>query len=245
MNRRRTARRERFLAEMSREAVACYRDPYKEWDDDEREYMPLFLSLVGNGKQILDLAGGYGKALPLLVQNGNSVLLGDLSTESLLGAQESFTSSGAQSIRLDILKELPFADGAFDGVWFSEAFEYVPPDTRARFLQALRWIVKDDGVVFLNGEGLSDELTIPAYLKNYLYWKILKLAPVIWGEYIYKLDLPLYQGWHYHALLLSKRVEKLFRDAGFEIIRSKDFRQREYTAYILKAKPSGGQLLCR
>jgi hypothetical protein len=31
----------------------------------------------------------------------------------------------------------PFRDGVVDGVWFAQAFEYVPPDKREIFLKAL------------------------------------------------------------------------------------------------------------
>ena len=235
MNETRRRKREQFLSRMSKEAVASYEDPYSEWDYDEKVYLPLFLSLVGSGRHILDLAGGYAKAAPHLLNNGNSVVLADLSTRSLRDGQKALTSTDVQFVRMNMLLELPFVVGAFDGVWFSEAFEYVPPDKRAKFLGALRRIVKDQGIVFLNAEGLSKDRSILSYLKNYLYWKLVRRAPVAWGEYIYMLDLQGYKGWHYHSLVLSRRIESSFQAAGFEILKATDFGRREYNAYLLRA----------
>jgi len=48
----RTRRRERFLAAMSKDAMRAYEYPYSDWDEDEKEYMPQFPSLVGRGKRI-------------------------------------------------------------------------------------------------------------------------------------------------------------------------------------------------
>jgi len=220
---------------MSREAIAAYDDPYKEWYAEEKQYLPTFLSLVGTGKRILDLAGGYAKAPPLLLQGGNSVVLADLSTQSLRDGRATLDSRDVDFVKLNMLLELPFVDGGFDGVWFSEAFEYVPPDQRMQFLRTLRRVVQDGGVVLLSAEGLSKETTFFVYLKNYLYWKLVKRAPVVWGEYIYMLDLPRYKGWHYHALVLSRRIESSFKAAGFEILKSKTGRETEYSLYILRA----------
>jgi len=231
----RTRRRELFLAKMSEESNASYEVPYREWYDEEREFIRIFLSLVGNGKRILDLAGGYAKAAPVLLQGDNSVVIADLSLKSLRDGRADLTPSDVQFIQLDMLAELPFVDGAFDGIWYAEAFEYVPPDMRMHFLRALRRIVRDRGIVFLSAEGLSKETTPISYVKNYLYWKVVKRAPVVWGEYIYMLDLPGYKGWHYHALTLSRRIEKCFRAADFEILRSKRSGESEYSLYVLRA----------
>lgn len=66
-----------------RKAVACYVDPYRKWEGDEKENLPVFLARVGGRSRILDLAGGYGKAIPHLLQDGNSVILADESTHSV------------------------------------------------------------------------------------------------------------------------------------------------------------------
>lgn len=231
----RKRKRQQFLEMMSREAVECYRVPYRDWDPGEKELLPQFLSLTGGDKRILDLAGGYAKAAPSLLQDGNSVVLADMSLPSLQAGRNELTHGDVQFVRLNMLAGMPFVEGAFDGIWFAEAFEYVPPDERMEFLKDLRRILKEHGVVFLNMEGLSDELPMRSYLRNYLYWKLVKRAPVVWGEYIYMLDLPGYKGWHYHSLVLGKRIERLLRTAGFEILKSKPSGESEYSAYLMRA----------
>ena len=230
----RVRRRKEFLEKMSKEAIASYDDTYKEWYDDEKEYLPIFMSHLGSGRYILDLAGGYAKAPPQLIGNDNSVVLADLSLTSLKNGRAE-QSGNVEFVLMDMLVEMPFVDGAFDGIWFTEAFEYVPPDQRVRFLRSLRRIVKEGGVVYLTAEGLSKGQTRLSYLKNYLYWKVVKRAPVVWGEYIYMLDLPKYKGWHYHALVLSMRIEKSFLSAGFEVEKLKRFGKSEYASFLLRA----------
>lgn len=235
MVRGRSKRREEFLKHMSDESVACYVDPYRTWDGKEKEYLPIFLSELGGSKLILDLAGGYGKATPLLLEGKNSVVLADLSVESLRNDRAALGSKGVQFVLMNMLKEFPFIDEAFDGIWFIEAFEYVPPDQRTQFLRELRRAVKRGGPVFLTAEGLSDEMSLLSYLKSYLYWKLVKRAPIMWGELIYKLDLPLYKGLHYHSLLLNRSFEKQLTNAGFEIVKS-EFRDKSgYSSYLMRA----------
>jgi ubiquinone/menaquinone biosynthesis C-methylase UbiE len=236
MRRTREEKRREFLARMFKDAMVSYEVPYREWEDDEKEHLPMFMSLVGSGKLILDLAGGYGKAPPHLIEAGGRVVLGDLSIESMKSARETLAKSDIDFVRLDMNTRLPFSDRAFDGIWFAEAIEYVPPDSRERFLAELRRILRDEGVVFLNAEGLSSEVTRFTYLKNYLYWKIVKRAPVLWGEYIYMLHEPPYHGWHYHSLTLGRRIERQFRDAGFDIVKSKDRGEGCYTTYVLRTR---------
>lgn len=235
MRRSRELRRKLFLERMSKEAMASYEDSYRDWYGSEKEFLPIFLSLVGGGRHIMDLAGGCGKAVPDLLNDGNSVVLADLSLHSLKDARATLAPGDVEFARLDMLAELPFVDDTFDGIWFAEAFEYIPPDARLRFLRAMRRIVKDGGVVFLSAEGLSAERTWFMYVKNYLYWKLVKRAPVVWGEYIYMLDLPAYKGWHYHSLVLSRRIERTLQSAGFEVVRREGFGKTEYASYILKA----------
>jgi hypothetical protein len=95
-------------------------------------------------------------------------------------------------------------------------------------------VVRDGGIIYLSAEVPDKETTVPKYLKNYLYWKLVKREPVVWGEYIYMLELPKYKGWHYHALNFKGRLEKHLRAAGFEILKSKSG-ESVYNVFILKA----------
>lgn len=129
---------------------------------------------------------------------------------------------------------MPFKDSTFDGVWFTQAFEYVPPDERENFLRSLKGILKPSGLVFVNVAKVPNECSFISYLKNYLYWKIIKRQPIVWGEYIYKLHLKHYTGWHYHAVVFSKRIEKTFKKVGFKIIKTR-YDKKGYLTYLLQA----------
>ena len=48
--------------------------------------------------------------------------------------------------------DLPFSKDMFDGIWFSQAFEYVPPDRRERFLASLRQFLKPQGILYMSVE---------------------------------------------------------------------------------------------
>ncbi|MEM2463961.1 MAG: class I SAM-dependent methyltransferase [Candidatus Bathyarchaeia archaeon] len=114
------------------------------------------MHLVGFDKLVLDLAGGYGRVTPHLMDNNNTVVLADLSIHSLHLAKESLPNVNMHIVRVDML-HLPFTDGVFDAVWFTQAFEYVPPDKREGFLQDLRRILKGGGIAFLNVAKVPNE----------------------------------------------------------------------------------------
>ncbi len=224
--------RKEFLLRMFMEAVRAYERPGEEWGEDEKEFLPIFIHLLGSDRLVLDLAGGYGRVTPYLMVNNNTVVLGDLSQHSLQIAKKTIQNFNLHILRMDML-HLPFRDDLFDGVWFTQAFEYVPPDEREKFLQALRRILKSGGYVFLNVAKVPNECSFISYLKNYLYWKIIKRQPVIWGEYIYKLHSRNYTGWHYHAVVFTKRIEKTFKKVGFKTIKTR-YDKKGYLTYLLK-----------
>jgi len=227
------SRRKKFLAKMFLEALKAYECPGEEWSEDEKEFLPIFTRLLGSGRLVLDLAGGYGRVTPHLIVGNNTVVLGDLSQHSLQLAKKTIQNVSLHILRMDMLHP-PFRDSIFDGVWFAQAFEYVPPDEREIFLKALRRILKSGGYVFLNVAKVPNECSFISYLKSYLYWKIIKRQPVIWGEYIYKLHLEHYNGWHYHAVVFTKRIEKVFKKVGFKIIKTR-YDKKGYLTYLLKA----------
>jgi len=231
------SKRKEFLARMFKEAMIPYEHLGEEWSEDEKEFLPLFQSLVGRRKLILDLAGGYGRVTPHLMQNNNSVILADLSLHSLQHAKKTLENTHVDFIRID-MRYLPFADSRFHCVWFAQAFEYVPPDTREEFLYALRKVLRSSGFVFINIAKVPNECSRVSYLKNYLYWKLVKMAPVVWGDYIYRLHSKDYQGWHYHSVVFTRRIEKSFGKANFKILNFKDYGKKGYFSYILQATSS-------
>jgi len=230
----RNLKREKFLARLFREVRKIYQKPGEEWSEDEKEFLPVFLQNVGRNKVILDLAGGYGRVTPHLMAK-NSVILADFSFHSLLHAKETLKAKPAGLVCMDMF-HIPFVTNLFDGVWFTQAFEYVPPDMREPFLVSLRELVKKGGVVFLNVAKVPNECSRLSYIKNYVYWKLIRRAPMVWGDYIYKINLRHYQGWHYHAVVFTRRIEKTFRKVGFKILKFRDYGKSGYFTYILQAR---------
>ena len=133
---------------------------------------------------------------------------------------------------MDIL-HLPFIDNVFDGVWFTQAFEYVPPDERENFLRILKRILKGGGFVFLNVAKVPNECSLFSYLKNYLYWRLIKRQPVMWGDYIYKIHSKHYIGWHYHSVVFTRRIENTFEKNNFRILKCRDGKNG-YLTYLLQ-----------
>ena len=229
-----TSSRRRFLLKMIKEAMIPYEHPGEEWSLDEKEFLPLFMKILRPNSLILDLAGGYGRVTPHLVADGNRVVLADLSTHSLRLAKMTLKGN-VNLVRLDMLN-LPFRENTFNGIWFTQAFEYVPPDLRENFLRSIRRIMRKGGVFFINVARVPNECSIFSYLKNYLYWKMIKRQPVKLGDFIYKLSLEHYRGWHYHSVVFTKRIEKTFRKTGFEILKFRDYGRKGYLTYLLQAK---------
>jgi ubiquinone/menaquinone biosynthesis C-methylase UbiE len=214
------------------EAMRPYEFPGEEWSEDEKEFLPVFVKSARPDGLVLDLAGGYGRVTGLLVDKGKQVVLADLSIHSLKQARRSLDGA-VDLVRADFL-HLPFVPNVFEGVWFTQAFEYVPADFREALLEDLYRIVKRDGLIFVNVAKVPGEASLLSYLRSFVYWRILKQEPVIWGDYIYKLKLEHYEGWHYHSVVFSRRIEKVFRKTNFKILRSKSY-SGGYLAYLLQA----------
>jgi len=212
-----------------------YEHPGEEWSEDEKEFLPLFQNLIGHKKLVLDLAGGYGRVTPHLMQNNNFVILADLSLHSLRHAKKTLETCNMDFLCLDI-RYLPFVGSTFNGVWFTQACEYVPPDLREEFLHALRRILKERGFVFVNIAKVPNECSRLVYLKNYIYWKLIRRMPVVWGDYIYRLSLKDYHGWHYHSVVFTRRIEKSFREVGFKVLNFRDYGKKGYLTYILQTE---------
>jgi len=226
------SRRKEFLAMMFKDAMKPYEYPREEWNEDEKEFLPVFMRLIGSNKLVLDLAGGYGRVAPHLMENNNTVVLADLSLHSLRLAKKTIQRSNLHIVCMDFL-HLPFIDNMFDGVWFTQAFEYVPPDKREDFLRVLKRILKGGGFVFVNVAKVPNECSRFSYLKNYVYWRLIKRQPIVLGAYIYKIHSKHYTGWHYHSVVFTRRIEKCFQKISFRILKFMDGKNG-YLTYLLQ-----------
>ncbi len=227
--------RKAFLAQAAFEAMRAYEVPGEEWSLDEIELLPRFLSELREESLLLDLAGGYGRVSHRLLDYGHRVVLLDLSIHSLRAAKRKL----GDNPRLDIVQadmlRIPFRENSFDGVWFSQAFEYVPPELRRNVLAGIARVLKKGGVLFVNVAHIMGECGLLRYLLNYLYWRFIRKAPVRLGDYIYWLELEHYRGWHYHSLVISRRrLERLLRE-HYLLVDRRIF-VRDYFAYILRRR---------
>lgn len=202
----------------------------------EEEYFHRFLALVGEKGLILDLACGDGRHTLRLSEAADYVVALDLSLNNLRKAAAKCQRKANVAFLRGSMFDLPFAGEVFDGIWFSQGFEYVPPDRRKCLLVALRHILKAGGVLYMSVETwvYPDLWTSLKELwsdfKLFFYWKFIKRKPLLWGEYLYWIAPGVvseeYSDWHYHVhadkwtlLRLLKRcgigIEKLDLDEGY------------------------------
>ena len=221
-----------FLAAMFLEAMKPYKEPGEEWTADEKELLPVFKSRL-RGDLILDLAGGYGRVSKELLDAGLRVVILDLSWHSLKKAKESLGDNTSLDIVRGDMLLLPFRNCCFDGVWCSQAFEYVPPECRGWVLESVAGILRSKGLFFVNVATIGSECGWPRYIANYLYWRVIRGRPVKFGEYIYWLELKHYKDWHYHSLVpFPRRLEK-FIHRYFKPL-AEHGEKGEYAAYLLE-----------
>lgn len=126
--------------------------------------------------------------------------------------------------------DLPFLKEMFDGIWFSQAFEYVPPDRREKFLDSLRQILKPQGILYMSIETWmypSFWVSLKELLRDFrlfVYWKIVRRRPLLWGEYLYYLSLKnvrnRFSGWHYHVHTDKWTLIRLLNKYRFKILMS-------------------------
>lgn len=231
--------RRRFLLEMLMEAMKAYEVPGEEWSQDERELLPRFLSRLPGEARVLDLAGGYGRIAQKLLRHGHRVVLLDLSPHSLKRAKEELGSDPLLDVAQADMLHLPLRSCSFEGVWMSQAFEYVPPELRRCLLVEVARILRKRGIFFLNIAHVGGECGLPRYLLNFLYWRVARRKPVRLGDYVYRLELAHYRGWHYHSLVFSRRGAEKLLEERFRIIERKTSR-KEYLAYILQKGNNSG-----
>lgn len=124
------------------------------WKDRRpRDHARRFARMAGADALVLDVAGGPGVDVRLLRDVGLRAASGDLSMECMRVAR-TFFPKGLLA-RWDY-RALPFADGAFEGIWAPAALQHLPRRAIIPALQELRR-VQARGPIFLTfPEGESD-----------------------------------------------------------------------------------------
>ncbi len=154
------SKREQFIAEMTDnlllpyEATHVYEEELVgEFENQfEADYFEQFVRLAGGAALLLDLACGDGRHTLPLSRHGKRVVALDLSPNGLRMARRKCAGQGGIVFIRASMLELPLAGNTLDGVWFSQAFEYVPPARRERFLAGVGRILKPGGILYMSVE---------------------------------------------------------------------------------------------
>jgi len=191
----------------------------------EEEYFQHLLDRTEPKTVVLDLACGDGRHTQRLAASVGNVVGLDFSRNSLTKAKKKCLAKNGVAFVEGSIYQLPFSPNTFDGIWFSEAFEYVPPDKRRMFLTSLNNVLKDSGVLYMSVDTWQYP-SIIASLKQlwrdfelFCYWKFIKRKPLLWGEFLeyYSVKRIDWSGWHYHVHTSKRALRKLLDECGFTI----------------------------
>lgn len=230
-------KRERFLSEMT-ESILCPYEASKVYEEQivgefenkfEAEYFTEFLRVLEKKGLILDLACGDGRHTLQLSNKTDNVVALDLSPNNLRMAKKKCLNRRNISFIRGSMFQLPFRENVFDGVWFSQAFEYVPPDRRESILASIKRALKPKGIFYASVETWMAP-SIFASLKEiwndfklYFYWKFVKRRPLLWGEFLYYLSSENVRdrcsGWHYHVHTDKWTLKRLLNKFKFDLLK--------------------------
>lgn len=229
-------RRKRFLSEtfenilLPYEASTVYEEEIVgEFENRfEAEYFKGFVRKMGRDKFVLDLACGDGRHTWRLSERARHVAAFDLSANMLKMARKKCSTKKNISFVKGSMFSLPFQENSFDGIWFSEAFEYVPPDKRKTLLSRLKGVLKAEGELYMSVESwmyASVWQSLKEFLGDfrlYFYWRFVKGKPLLWGEFLYYLAGDVRdrcRGWHYHVHTDKWTLRRLLNTCNFKIFK--------------------------
>jgi len=149
----------------TQESIAAFDRAGEKYHDVWKEHRPLdavrtFGTLAGRGAVVLDVACGPALDVRVLRDQGLTVVAGDRSEELMRIGHVLFPKRPLA--RWDFRK-LPFADGAFDGIWAPAALQHLPRREMRSALGELRR-VHGHGPIFVSfreGNGDLDLLDEP------------------------------------------------------------------------------------
>ena len=188
-------KREQFLSEIIESVLFPYEasevfeeEIVGEFENEvEREFFSEFLKELQEKSLVLDLACGDGRHTLQLSKNVNNTVALDFSSNNLRMAKKKCEKAGNIGFVQGSMFDLPFRENVFDGVWFSQAFEYVPPDKRESVLSSVKRVLKFKGVVYMSVETWMYPSVWVSFkellgdFKLYFYWKFVKRKP-LFGE---------------------------------------------------------------
>jgi SAM-dependent methyltransferase len=228
------AKREQFLSEILENIRLLYEAKWernaadgKSRNQAEEEYFQNTVDNFEPQAVILDLACGNGRHALRFAERVSEVVGLDLSHSSLAKAKKKCLVRDNVTFVEGSIFQLPFTPNTFDGIWFSEAFEYVPPDKRRILLSSLHDVLKDSGILYMSVETWQNPSIITSLkrfwtdLSLFCFWKFIKRKQLLWGEFLYYSSVKGidWSGWHYHVHTSKKTLCHLLDMCGFTIER--------------------------
>ncbi|KKW13768.1 MAG: hypothetical protein A2898_01960 [Candidatus Kerfeldbacteria bacterium RIFCSPLOWO2_01_FULL_48_11] len=141
------------------------------WDDD---FIQIFSRMVGKGAKVLDLGCGPGIETKKLVEKGLSVYGLDLSEKLLdIAKKDNPTVEFTQGD----MRQLPYADGQFDGVFAKASLLHIKKDDIDQVLSEIRRVLRPKGIFHAavkQGEGEKEETEDDygySYKRFFSYWQ--------------------------------------------------------------------------
>ena len=107
-----------------------------------------FVAPLVAGREVLDIACGYGYGSALLARRAKHVTGGDISSEAIEHARVRYAATANVEFRLADCAALPFADASFDAVVSFETIEHIA--AQDIFLDEVRRVLRPGGLVILS-----------------------------------------------------------------------------------------------
>ena len=142
------------------------------WDDD---YIQLFSDSLSKGAKVLDLGCGPGTDTVKLSKNGLLLEGFDLSDEFLVIARK---LNPGLTFKQGDMRKLPYANGAFDGLFAKASLLHIPKDDIHLVLEEIHRVVKSGGLVHIAIKEGEAEMVLKEddygyeYSRFFSFWNI-------------------------------------------------------------------------
>ena len=143
------------------------------------EHLRRFVGMLPEGKPVLDAGGGHGRDALALNRMGIEAVLLDLSTRLMVEGRR--RGVRAPMVQAD-LRHIPFAEGAFGGVWACASLVHLPRSDVLPALVELRRVSSGDGALFVSmraGEGSGWETLPGGSSRFYTYYTMDELLSLL------------------------------------------------------------------
>ncbi|MGQ9624084.1 MAG: class I SAM-dependent methyltransferase [Candidatus Bathycorpusculaceae bacterium] len=216
-----SSKRARFVLEMIENAMKPYEmsEGYEEEiigefeNSIEQNFFECFINLLKEPEIFLDLACGDGRHTVKLCEGTRFVVGVDLSKRNLVKDSRKSFLKGKDNVGFihANMFNIPLKSACFSRIWFSQAFEYVPPEFRRKLVNQLWRALKSNGKLYMSVESWQHP-SFGAIIKEFLgdlslflYWKVIKRKPLAWEEFLYLLPPSVgYKSLHYHVRTSKK-----------------------------------------